>query len=89
MSFHDQLARKAVSMGKTAGDYTAASQKYAHAATALVVLAGTVWYLLDFSLAIVPFALAAHAAYQSITSTMIATRIEKFRQTGKSTPLTH
>lgn len=86
MSFHDKLACRAVSTGKTADDFTAASQKYAKAATALVVLAGTVWYLFDPNLSIVPFALAAHAAYQSITATIIAGRIQKFTQAGKSTP---
>lgn len=80
MSFFDKLAQKAASMGKTADEFYAASRRYANAACPLAVLAGTVWYLFDLSVAIVPFALAGLAAYQSITSTMVASRIERLKR---------
>lgn len=77
MSFHDNLAYKAALMGKTATEFTAAAQKHANTTWILLIIAGVVWYLVNWGWALIPAVIGAITAFQSVSSTMIAMRLEK------------
>lgn len=80
MSLHDKLAQKAIAMGKSSPEFTAAAQKHANATWFYVIAAGVVWYFFGWGWALVPIALGVYAAFQSISATMIATRLESQKQ---------
>lgn len=75
MSLHDKLAKKAVSMGKSSSEFKAAAQKHANATWFFVISALIVCYFWGWVWALIPIALTVYTALQSISSTMIATRI--------------
>jgi len=74
---YDKLALKAEASGKTAQKFNEAAQKHANAAWALLIIAGVVWYFAGFVLALIPGALVIYGALMSVSSTMIAKRLEK------------
>jgi hypothetical protein len=82
MSLHDKLAQKAVSRGKGAAEFSAAAQKHANATWFYVITAGVVWYFFGWGWALIPIALGAYTAFQSVSSTMIAAKIEKLEQSS-------
>jgi len=81
MSLHDKLAQKAISMGKGAEELSAAAQKHANATWAYVIAGGIVWYFFGWKWALIPFGLGIYTAFQSVSATKIATRIEEVEQT--------
>ncbi|MEW5792644.1 MAG: hypothetical protein ACOY4L_00655 [Pseudomonadota bacterium] len=76
MSLHDKLAQEAISMGKSTPEFTAAAQKHANATWFYVIAAGIVWYFFGWVWALIPIALGVYTAFQSVSATMIATRLE-------------
>jgi hypothetical protein len=80
MSLHDELARKALSMGRSATDFKAAAQKHANATWIFLLVAGVVWYFFRWELALIPLAIAIYTAIKSVSATRIAIRIGKLRQ---------
>ena len=76
MSLHAKLAQKAVEMGKSSPEFTAAAQKKANATWFYVIAASVVWYFFGWAWALIPIALGAYTAFQSISATMVATRLE-------------
>ncbi len=84
MSLHDKLAQKAVSMGKSSSGFKAAAQKHANATWLLIVVAGVVWYFFGWAWALIPLALGAYTTIQSISATMVATRLENLQQGSDS-----
>ncbi len=83
MSFHDNVAYKAASMGKTATQFNAAAQEHANATWFFLIIAGVVWYFTSWGWALIPAAVAAFTAFQSVSSTMIATRLEQLGEKFK------
>lgn len=77
MSLHDKLAQKAISMGKGAEEFTATAQKHANASVFYLIIGGIVWYILGWKWALIPFGLALYVGFQSVSSTLIAIRLEK------------
>jgi len=77
MSLHNELAQKAVAVGKHSSEFSAAAQKHANATWFYLIVAGVVWYFTSWPWALIPAALGVYAAFQSISATKIATRIER------------
>lgn len=78
MSFHDQIARKAILDGNTSQQFRVAAQKHSNATWFLLIVAAVVWYFTNWMWAFIPFALTAFKAFQSISATMVAMRLEKY-----------
>jgi hypothetical protein len=86
MSIHDQMALNARLEGQTSAQYHRAAQRHANAMWIYIIIAGIVWYFTNWIWALIPFALAALVAIQSISATLIAQRLEKYesREAGHS-----
>ncbi len=80
MSFHDQLAHKALLNGHTSQQFHHADQKHAHATWFYLLIAGLLWYFTNWMWALIPGVLAAFVACQSISATLVAIRLEKLRK---------
>lgn len=85
MALHDKLAQKAIAMGKHSSEFSAAAQKHANATWFYLIVAGAVWYFFGWLWALIPAALGVYTVFQSISATMIATRLEKTEQNSEST----
>ncbi len=83
MSIHDKMALRASARGKTSAEFRAAARKQANFTWAMVILGGVVWYYAG-GLALIPAALGIFAIVKSVSSTMIATRLEKAEQEEQS-----
>lgn len=83
MSLHDKLAQKAIAMGKSSSEFTAAAQKHANATWFYVIAAGIVWYFFGWAWALIPIALGVYTAFQSISATMTATRLKSQEQSSE------
>lgn len=83
MPLHDKLEHKAASIGKKAPEFRTAAQKHANATWFFFIIAGVVWYLADdWEWALFPIAVGVFTAFQSVSSTMIATRLENQEQSS-------
>jgi Flp pilus assembly protein TadB len=78
MPLHDQMALNARLDGQTSGQYRHAAQRHANAMWIYIIIAGVVWYFASWIWALIPFALAAFVATQSVSATLIARRLEKY-----------
>ena len=87
MALHDELARKAAAMGKTAREFSAAAQKHANATWFYLILGAGVWYFFDWVWALIPGALAAYSAFQSVSATLVADRLERKESNAGSSEL--
>jgi hypothetical protein len=74
-SFHDQVADEAVADGNTSYQFRAAAQKHANAFWVLAFVGIGVWFLAGLW-SLIPFGLAALAAAQSVSSTLVARKLE-------------
>ena len=82
MAVHDDLARKAVSMGKSAAEFRAAAQKHANATWLWGIATVAVWYFLGWWWGLIPAALGAYSVFRSVSATKIASRIEEWGHGG-------
>jgi hypothetical protein len=81
MSWHDSLAVKAREMGKSAAEFKSGARRKANATWPFLIVAGAVWYFAGWGWALIPAAIAAWNAFQSVSATMIATRLERTEAT--------
>jgi len=77
MAIHDQVAYKAYMMGKTPEQFQLAAQRKANATWFNLLIAGAIWYFASWPWALIPLALAALTAIQSVSATLTATKLEK------------
>jgi len=84
MSFHDAVALKARLDGNTSAQFHQAAQQHAKATWVYLILAAIVWYFTSWMWALIPIALTAFVAFQSISATLVATRLEKYEKSEKS-----
>jgi hypothetical protein len=75
--FDDALARSALAAGNTPEEFRRAAQAHANATWMFALVGVTVWYFLHWGWALIPFAYAAFRAIQSVSSTMVAMRLER------------
>ena len=80
MNLHDKLADKASSMEKSASEFRAAAQRHAKTTWFFLIVAGAVWYFANWLWALLPTGIGIFTALQSISSTMIASKVEKTEQ---------
>ena len=83
MGFHDNLATRAHLSGRTAEEFSAAAQKHANATWFYIAIGAVVWWLTSWVWALLPFAVAAFVAIQSVSATMIASRLEEYENLRK------
>jgi hypothetical protein len=84
MGWRDSVAIKARQMGKTSGDFKKGSQRKASTTCLYLSVAGAVWYFVGWPWALIPAALAALSACQTVSATMVALRLEKAEQASQS-----
>jgi hypothetical protein len=84
MAFHDNAAEKALAMGKNASEFSVAAQKQANSTWFYLIVAGGVWYFFGWQWALIPAALGVIAILKSVSSTSIATRLEKMEQVSSA-----
>ena len=78
MGLHDQLATKAFTMGKKSKEFSGAAQSHANASWFILIIAGLVWYFVDnWIWVFIPWALLVYTVLKSISSSLIASRLEK------------
>lgn len=82
MGWHDSLAARAVAMGKTAPEFRQGAKRKTNATWIFLIVAGAVWYVVGWAWALIPAAVAAFSAFQSVSATMIADRLDKARRPG-------
>ena len=73
---HDKLAKKAIEMGKHSSEFSEMAQKHANATWLYLMVAGAVWYFFSWEWGLMSLLLGVYTILQSISSTMIATRLE-------------
>ena len=85
MKLFDNLAKKAIEMGKDATDFNAIAQKHANATIFYLIVAGTIWYFFESGWWIsIPIMLGAYSAFQSISATMVAIKLENLAQISEA-----
>lgn len=77
MSFHDALAETALRDGNTSEQFRAAAQRHANAFWFYAAIGGGIWYFLSWEWALVPFGVTAFVAFQSVSSTLVARKLEQ------------
>ena len=76
MGLHDRLAKKAITMGRDSSELSKAAQEYADVTWVWLAIAGVTWYIFGWRFALIPAAYSAYTAFQSISATLITTRLE-------------
>ena len=84
MSFHDSVALKARLDGNTSAQFRMAAQRHANATWIYLIIGGIVWYFANWLWALILFALAAYVAFQSVSATAVAIRLEKYEKSQGS-----
>jgi hypothetical protein len=64
-------------MGKTAAEFKRGAQQKANATWLFVIIAAAVWYFVGWAWALIPAVVAAFSAFQSVSASMIAARLDK------------
>jgi hypothetical protein len=85
MGFHDNLARTAYLAGRRAADFASAAQRNANAFWFYAVAVAIVWWLAGWKWALMPTALALYCAINSVSATLIQTRLERL-EASSNTP---
>ena len=76
MGWHDSLAAKSAELGKTSAEFRAGARRKAKVVLLFLILAGAVGYFVGWPWALLPGVVAAWSAFQSMSATMIASRLE-------------
>jgi hypothetical protein len=76
MGWHDVLAAKSAEMGKTSAEFRAGARHKTKATGLFVIVAGVVGYFAGWMWALLPAVVAAWSAFQLMSATMIASRLE-------------
>ena len=76
MGWHDALAAKSAEMGKTSAEFRAGARRKASATCLFLMAAGAVAYFGGWAWALLPGAVAAWSAFQTMSATLIASRLE-------------
>ena len=76
MGWHDALAAKSAEMGKTSAEFRAGARRKAGATCLFLIAAGAVGYFGGWAWAAIPGAVAVWSAFQTMSATLIASRLE-------------
>jgi len=80
MSLHEDLAIKAISLGHTAERLHRAAQTKANSTWFFLIVAGVVWYFSTWIWALIPLAIGAFTAVQSVSATLTAHHMERLEK---------
>ena len=76
MGWHDAVAAKSAELGKTSAEFRAGARRKAKAALLYLLAAGVVGYFASWPWALIPGVLLAWSAFQVVSATKIAARLE-------------
>lgn len=76
MGWHDALAAKSAEMGKTSAEFRAGARRKAKATALFLIVTGAVGYFAGWIWALLPAVVAAWSAFQFMSATLIASRLE-------------
>ncbi len=76
MGWHDALAAKSAEMGKTSAEFRAGAWRKARATCLFLIVTGAVGYFVGWVWALLPGVVAAWSAFQFMSATLIASRLE-------------
>lgn len=76
MGWHDALAAKSAEMGKTSAEFRAGARRKLKATVLFLVVAAAVGYFLGWVWALIPGVVVAWSAFQFMSATLIASRLE-------------
>jgi hypothetical protein len=76
LGWHDALAAKCAEMGKTSAEFRAGARRKAGATCLLLIAAGAAGYFAGWAWAVIPGAVAVWPALQTMSATLIASRLE-------------
>lgn len=76
MGWHDALAAKSAEMGKTSAEFRAGARRKAKATCLFLIVASAVGYFAGWMWALIPAVVAAWSAFQFMSATLIASRLE-------------
>ena len=88
MGWHDALAAKMSESGRRSAEFRAGARRKARDTVLLLVAAAVVGYFAGWAWALLPGAAALWPAFQSVSATMIATRLEAIEAQPRSGPAT-
>jgi len=78
LAWHDDLAATARRKGKRSEQFHATAQRYADSSWWWLITIGVVWYFFGWLWSLIPAGLLLGAIIQSVSSTMVATRLERY-----------
>jgi hypothetical protein len=81
---HSEMARQALLSGEPPQLYRRAAQVHANKFWGCAIISAIVWHFAGWKWALIPVAIAILKAAQSISATMVATRLEKLGSSGES-----
>jgi fatty acid desaturase len=76
MGWHDALAVKMAEAGRTSAEFRAGARRKAGVTLLLLAGAGAVGYFLGWAWALLPGVAAIWPAFQSVSATLVASRLE-------------
>lgn len=76
MGWHDALAARSAEMGKTSAEFKVGARRKALQTALLLIAACAVGYFMNWIWALLPGVAVAWSAFQSVSATMIASRLE-------------
>lgn len=76
MGVIDALTAKALEKGSNSAELSAAAQRHANSTWFYLIAAAIVWYFFGWGWALIPLAFAAFKILQSVSATLIATRLK-------------
>lgn len=76
MGWHDALAAKSAEMGKTSAEFRAGARRKARATCLFLIVTIVVGYFAGWMWALIPGVVAAWSAFQFMSATLIAARLE-------------
>jgi hypothetical protein len=84
MGIHDRMAQGEWLKGRDPQRFHVAAQKHANATWVFLIVAGIVWYFSSWKWALIPAALALITGAQSVSATLIATKLAAiYEKTGR------
>ncbi len=76
MGWHDALAVRSAEVGKTSAEFKAGARRKAIATALFLIAVCVVGYFVGWMWALLPGAAAVWSAFQCVSATMIASRLE-------------
>jgi len=84
LGWHDAVAAKSAEMGKTSVAFRAGARRKASATCLFLIAAGAVGHYAGWAWAAIPGAVAAWSAFQTMSATLIASRLEVLERQSRA-----